>query len=63
MALKIGDRVEYKGETIDGKFPQGEIVDITKNSRDFIISYFVKLDAGILVQFESHNLNWHKLEE
>lgn len=63
MGLKIGDRVEYKGEDIDGKFPQGKIVDIGKNSRDFITSYFAVLDGGILVQFKPHNLNWHKLEE
>lgn len=61
--MKIGDRVEYKGEAIDGKYPQGEIIDIGKNRRNFITSYFVKLDVGILVQFKPNNLNWRKLEE
>ena len=63
MALEIGDRVEYNGDTINGEYPQGEIIDISKNSREFIISYFVVLDGGILVQFKPHNLNWRKLEE
>jgi hypothetical protein len=63
MALKIGDRVEYKGEDIDGEYLQGEVIDVFKNSRSFITSYFVILDVGMLVQFRPHNLNWHKLEE
>ena len=63
MALKIGDRVEYTGDTINGEHPQGQIVVVEKNRRDMITSYFVILDVGIYVQFKPHDLNWHKLEE
>ena len=63
MALKIGDRVEYKGETIDGKCPQGKIIDIFKNKRDFITGYAVRLDAGMYVQFKPTNLKWRKLDD
>ena len=63
MALKVGDRVEFKGEHIDGEYLQGEIVVVGKNRWDMITSYFVMLDTGMYVQFKSNNLNWHKLEE
>jgi hypothetical protein len=63
MALKIGDRVEYRGEAVDDKYLQGKIVAIEKNSRGFITSYFAMLDGNLLVQFKPHNLNWHKVEE
>ena len=63
MALKVGDWVEYKGEMVNGEYPQGRIIAVEKNHRDFITSYFVWLDSRILVQFKPHNLNWHKLFE
>lgn len=63
MALKVGDRVEYTGDTIGGEYPQGEIVVVEKNKRDMITSYFVILDIGTYVQFLPHNLNWHRIEE
>ena len=62
MTLKIGDRVEYKGEVVYGEYLQGEIVDIAKNNRDFVTAYFVILDVGVYVQFTPHNLNWHKID-
>jgi len=63
MAFNIGDRVIYEGEDIDGTYLQGEIVDIAKNSRDIITSYFAVLDSGLYVQFKPHNLRWSKIEE
>jgi len=63
MALKVGDRVEFKGEQIDGEYLQGEIVVVEKNRWDMITSYFVILDTGMYVQFKPHNLNWLKVEE
>lgn len=63
MAYNIGDRVIYKGEDIDGEYLKGEIVDIAKNSRDIITSYFAVLDSGLYVQFKPHNLNWSKIDE
>ena len=63
MAFNIGDRVVYEGEDIDGEYLQGEIIDIAKNSRDMITSYFVVLDSGLYVQFKPHNLKWVKLNE
>ena len=63
MAFNIGDRVKYEDLDIDGKCLQGEIVDIAKNSRDMITSYFAVLDSGLYVQFKPHNLKWSKLEE
>lgn len=63
MAFKVGDRVIYEGDDIDGVYLQGEIVDIAKNSRDMITSYFAVLDSGLYVQFKPHNLKWRKLDE
>ena len=63
MAFTIGDRVIYEGEDIDGEYLKGEIVDISKNSRDMITSYFVILDSGLYVQFKPHNLKWSKIDE
>jgi hypothetical protein len=63
MAFDIGDRVIYKGEDIEGEYLQGVIVDIAKNSRDIITSYFAELDSGLYVQFRPHNYNWSKLDE
>jgi len=63
VTLKIGDRVEYIGEDVDGEFLRGEIIGINKNSRDFIISYFVKLDIGLLAQFRPQSLKWRKVQE
>jgi energy-converting hydrogenase Eha subunit B len=63
MAFKIGDRVKYEGEDIDGTYLQGEIVDIAKNSRDIITSYFAVLESGLYVQFKPHNLSWRKIDE
>ena len=63
MAFNIGDKVKYEGEDIDGVYLQGEIVDIAKNGRDMITSYFAVLDSGLYVQFKPHNLKWRKLEE
>jgi hypothetical protein len=63
MAFNIGDRVIYEGEDIDGVYLQGKIVDIAKNSRDIITSYFAVLDSGLYVQFKPHNLRWSKIEE
>ena len=63
MAFNIGDRVIYEGEVIDGEYLKGEIVDIAKNSRGIIISYFAELDSGLYVQFKPHNLRWSKLDE
>ena len=63
MAFTIGDRVIYEGEDIDGEYLKGEIVDISKNSRDMITSYFVVLDSGLYVQFKPHNLKWSKIDE
>ena len=62
MALSLGDKVVYRGESINGEYLRGEIVIVAKNSRGFITSYFVHLDGRILVQFKPHNLNWQKLE-
>ena len=63
MAFNIGDRVKYKGEDVDGEYLQGEIVDIAKNSRNRITSYFTVLDSGLYIQFKPYNLNWIKLDE
>jgi hypothetical protein len=63
MAYNIGDRVIYKGEDINGEYLKGEIVDIAKNSRDIITSYFAVLDSGLYVQFKPHNLNWSKIDK
>ena len=63
MAFNIGDRVIYEGEDVNGEYLQGVIVDIAKNSRDMITSYFAVLDAGLYVQFKPHNLRWTKLDE
>ena len=63
MALKIGDRVEYKGKYINRESLQGQIIIVEKNSSDSITSYFVMLDQGLLVQFKPNNINWHKLNE
>ena len=63
MALKIGDRVEYKDNTVNKESLQGKIIVVEKDSGNSITSYFVMLDQGLLVQFTPHNLNWHKLEE
>lgn len=63
MAFDIGDRVIYEGEDIDGEYLQGKIVDIAKNSRGIITSYFAVLDSGLYVQFKPHNLRWTKLDE
>ena len=63
MAFSIGDRVEYKGEDIDGEYLKGEIVDVAKNSRNKITSYFTVLDSGLYIQFKPYNLNWIKLDE
>ena len=63
MAFNIGDRVIFEGEDIDGEYLQGEIIDIAKNSRDIITSYFVVLDSGLYVQFKPHNLRWTKIDE
>ena len=63
MAYNIGDRVIYKGEDINGEYLKGEIVDIAKNNRDIITSYFAVLDSGLYVQFKPHNLSWLKTDE
>jgi hypothetical protein len=63
MAFDIGDRVIYKGEDINGEYLQGVIVDIGKNSRDMITSYFAVLDSGLYVQFRPHNPNWSKYDQ
>ena len=63
MAFEIGDRVIYEGEDIDGEYLQGKIVDVAKNSRDIITSYFAVLDSGLYVQFKPHNLRWSKIDE
>ncbi|MFC1946355.1 hypothetical protein ACFLXY_00380 [Chloroflexota bacterium] len=63
MAFNISDRVKYEGEDIYGECLQGEIVDIAKNSRDMITSYFAVLDSGLYVQFKPHNLKWVKQNE
>ena len=62
MAYNIGDRIIYKGEDINGEYLEGEIVDVAKNSRDIITSYFAVLDSGLYVQFKPHNLNWSKID-
>ena len=63
MAFDIGDRIIYEGEDIKGEYLQGEIIDIGKNSRDMITSYFALLNSGLYVQFRPHNLMWTKLEK
>ena len=63
MAFNIGDRIIYEGEDVNGEYLQGEIIDIAKNSRDIITSYFAVLTAGLYVQFRPHNLMWAKLEK
>jgi hypothetical protein len=62
MAFDIGDRVIYEGEDIDGTYLQGKIVNVAKNSRDIITSYFAVLDSGLYVQFKPHNLRWSKMD-
>ena len=61
MAFEIGDNVIYEGEKIDGEYLQGEIVDIAKNDRDMITSYFAVVNSGLYVQFRPHNLMWTKM--
>ena len=63
MAFNISDRVIYEGEDINGEYLQGEIVDIAKNDRDMITSYFAVLTAGLYVQFRPHNLMWKKMDK
>lgn len=62
MAFEIGDRIIYEGEDIDGEYLQGEIVDIAKNDRDMITSYFAVVNSGLYVQFRPHNLMWTKMD-
>ena len=60
MAFNIGDRVIY--EDCDGRL-KGEIVDIWKDKQGVITGYFVALNSGIYVQFQSHNRKWSKVGE
>ena len=36
MALRLGDTVVYKDESINGEYLQGEVVIVAKNNRGFI---------------------------
>ncbi|MFC1947501.1 hypothetical protein ACFLXY_06240 [Chloroflexota bacterium] len=63
MAFDIGDRIIYEGEDVKGEYLQGEIIDIAKNNRDMITSYFAVLNSGLYVQFRPHNLMWTKLDK
>ena len=57
MVINIGDKILYRDEDRGGVYFIGEIVDIWRNSRDKIISYFAALNSGQYVPIEPNYIS------
>ena len=57
MVINIGDKILYRDEDRGGVYFIGEIVDIWRNSRDIIISYFAALNSGQYVPIEPNYIS------
>ena len=58
MNFKIGDRVIYEEQDINGENLQGKIVAVAVNNVEMMTTYLAMLDSGVYVQFTSENLKW-----